>query len=210
MPYKLVIFDFDGTLADSAECSLEAFNETADRFRFRKVRPDEIEELRAQNSRDIIRRLGVPIWKLPLIARHMRRLAISKAHRITLFPGIAPMLDTLGRRDLRLAMLSSNAELTIRQVLGDELAASFDDFECGVSMFGKSRGIKRILRRSGFAPSEAIFVGDETRDVEAALKAGVAPAAVLWGYASPVAFEAFSLTAAFSSVEELSEFLSAS
>lgn len=210
MPYKLVIFDFDGTLADSAACSLEIFNETAEQFRFRKVNPDEIEELRGLNSREIIRRLGVPIWKLPLIARHMRRLAAEKAHRTALFPGIAPMIEDLARHGLRIVVLSSNAETTIRLVLGESLAASIDEFECGISLFGKARGIRRILKRCGIARSEAILIGDETRDMEAALKARIPAAAVFWGYATPAAFETFSLTATFSTVEEMAEFLSAS
>ncbi len=60
MPYKLVIFDFDGTLADSITWFLEAFNDLAERHRFRKASPEEIEELRGQSSREIVRRLRHP------------------------------------------------------------------------------------------------------------------------------------------------------
>ena len=44
--YRLVIFDFDGTLADSFPWVLRAMDDVADRFKFRRVREGELEELR--------------------------------------------------------------------------------------------------------------------------------------------------------------------
>jgi phosphoglycolate phosphatase len=207
MPYRLVIFDFDGTLADSAAWFGEVFNDVADRYQFRKVGPEEIEELRGQSSRAIVRQLGIPFWKLPLIAGHMRQLSKDAAHRIALFPGVATMLQGLDERGMQIGLASSNAEETIRQVIGARVAACVDHFECGASMFGKARRIKRILTTSGVPAGDAIFIGDETRDIEAAHQAGVAGAAVLWGYAKPAAFEGLRPTATFATVGELANFL---
>lgn len=208
MRYRLVIFDFDGTLADSAPWFREVFNGVAARYGFRKVRgDDEIEALRALSSRDILRHLGVPVWKLPLIARHMRGLAAESAHRIPLFPGVAPMLRRLTEAGTQVAVVSSNAEGTIRRVMGADVAASVAYFECGASMFGKARRIRRLLRRTGVPAREAIVIGDETRDVEAARDAGAAAAAVLWGYASAAAFAGFPELPLMRTVDELADLL---
>jgi phosphoglycolate phosphatase len=72
MTYRLVIFDFDGTLADSADWFVRNLNPMAERFGFRQADEAEIERLRRLPNREIIRRLGVPKGKLPRIARHMR------------------------------------------------------------------------------------------------------------------------------------------
>jgi phosphoglycolate phosphatase len=207
MQYKLVIFDFDGTLADSKAWFLEIVDEVADRFRFRKIGRDELDELRGQSSREVLRRVGVPIWKLPSIARYVRRMSMKNAHRIPLFPGIGSVLNQLSERKVLIAIASSNAEATVRQVLGKRNAALFSYFECGASMFGKARRIKRILALSGVSPSQAIVVGDETRDLEAARQAGVTGAAVSWGYAKTEALKPFRPTAIFSTVEEMLAFL---
>lgn len=207
MRYELVIFDFDGTLGDSAGWALEMLGEVSERFGFRNPGPDELEELRGLGSREVIRRLEVPLWKLPLIARHLRRQAIVNAHRFSLFPGIAPMLQRLDDNGAIVAVVSSNAEETIRKVLEPRLAAAIDRFECGASMFGKVRRIRRVLRRSGVPASAAIFIGDETRDIEAAHQAGVAAGAVAWGYSRPAAFADFEPLTRFSTVEEMAAFL---
>ncbi len=62
MRYDLVIFDFDGTLADSAEWTLGILNQVAERYGFRQVSEAETAMLRGWDNRAVIRYLGVPAW----------------------------------------------------------------------------------------------------------------------------------------------------
>ena len=52
-------------------------------------------------------------------------------------------------------------------------------------MFGKTRKFRAVIRRAKVGKGEVISIGDETRDIEAASKAGIASGAVTWGYARP-------------------------
>jgi phosphoglycolate phosphatase len=72
MRHRLVLFDFDGTLADSLDWFLGIFDQVAERYGFRHLAPGDRERLRGLETRAILRDLGVPAWKLPLIARHLR------------------------------------------------------------------------------------------------------------------------------------------
>ena len=90
MPYALVIFDLDGTLADSFPWFLRTINDVADRFGFRRVANEDVEALRHASTREILSRLEVPVWKLPAIARHARRLKGEAAAEISLFAGVEP------------------------------------------------------------------------------------------------------------------------
>ena len=85
MPFPLVIFDLDGTLADSLPWFLRNVNGVADKFSFRRIAEADIEALRGLGSREILGRLEVPLWKLPGIARHMRRLKAEHLASIALF-----------------------------------------------------------------------------------------------------------------------------
>ena len=179
--YRLVVFDFDGTLADSFPWFSSVINDVADRYRFRRVAPHETDALRGMDARAIVRHLGIPAWKLPCLSRHMHRLAARDIGRIPLFPGIPDLLATLDGAGLRLGIASSNAETNIRTALGPA-AAHVRHFACGASLFGKARRLGALIRDAGFAPSETLYIGDEIRDHIAAREAGCAFAAVTWGY----------------------------
>lgn len=185
-PYRLVAFDFDGTLADTFPWFCAQLNGVADRYRFRRVEAGETGRLRAMGAREILRDLGIPAWKLPLIARHMRGLATRDAGTVQLFPGVPAMLDRLDAAGLVLAVVSSNSEANVRRALGDR-SGCIRHYACGASLFGKARHLRAVARRAGVAPAAMLAVGDEIRDAEAAARAGCAFGAVAWGYTAPEA-----------------------
>ena len=181
--YALVIFDFDGTLADSGEWFLSIADHLAERFKFRKVASDEVEQLRGCTTREVIRHLGIPRWKLPAIGRYVHTLLAQQTSRVALFPGVADMLREIAASGARIALVTSNAEDNARAILGPDIVALIERFECGASLFGKAPRYRRVLRKTGIAAGETISIGDETRDIVAAKKVGVTSGAVLWGYA---------------------------
>ncbi len=207
MTWRLVIFDFDGTLADSWPWFLAQLDVAAERFGIRRVAPDEIADLRRMSSREVLQSLRVPLWKLPAIASHFRKVALAQADRIPLFPGIADMLRALHEGGVRLAIASSNDEQVVRTVLGTELTGLIDRFECGASMFGKAARITRLLRALSVPADQTLLIGDETRDADAAQEAGVAAAAVLWGYGDAEAFVDRLLVARFAAPEQIAALL---
>lgn len=202
MPYSLVIFDLDGTLADSFPWFLRNVNDVADRFGFRRIADSDVESLRHAGSREILRRLEVPLWKLPGIAGHMRRMKAADLAGIALFPGTEAMLRRLRGGGLSLALVSSDNEANARRQLGTA-ANLFAHFDCGASLFGKAAKFRRLVKRTGFSPQQVISVGDEVRDVEAARAAGIACAAVTWGYAAPNALRALGPDMVFERMEDV-------
>lgn len=189
MSFELFIFDFDGTLADSGPANLEIYNAMAPTLRLRTVTREEAEALREVGTREALKRLGIPLWRLPHVSNRLRRRA-AEGDPPPLFPGVAATLADLARAGRRLAVVSSNGEALIRRALGPELAAQFEAFACNASMFGKAPLLRRVLRRTGIDPAHAIYVGDETRDADAARRAKIAFGAVDWGYATAQALAA--------------------
>jgi len=201
MPYRLAIFDFDGTLSDSLPWFRGVLNEVADRFGFRRVDADEAEALRHCGPREVMQQLGVPMWKLPAISAHVRDL--KGRCDIPLFEGARELIAGLAGRGVDLAMISSDAEVGIRRSLGPEAAARFGHYDCSASVFGKAPKIRKALKRFGHGADKAIYIGDEVRDAEAAAKAGVAFGAVTWGYATPEALRALGPAELFASLPEI-------
>jgi phosphoglycolate phosphatase len=206
VPYSLIIFDLDGTLADSFPWFLRNVNDVADRFGFRRIADGDVESLRHAGSREILKRLEVPLWKLPGIARHMRRMKAAHLADIPLFPGVEAMLCGLRDGGLVLALVSSDHEVNARRQLG-EAADLFSHFDCGASLFGKATKFRRVVKRTGVDPAQAISIGDEVRDIEAARAAGIACGAVMWGYAAPNALRALKPDLSFERMDDISRTL---
>ncbi|GEO98705.1 HAD hydrolase-like protein [Methylobacterium haplocladii] len=205
--YRLVVFDFDGTLADTYDWFASVINDVADRYRFRRVEAHEAETLRGMDARGVIRHLGIPAWKLPLISRHMHKLAARDAASIRLFVGVEAMIAELDAAGLTLAVVSSNTESNIRKVLGPALAARFRHYACGASVFGKAKRLRVVMKAAGAAPSETIAIGDEIRDGDAAEQAGCAYAAVAWGYTRADALAARRPVIVFDTPGEIATYL---
>src|SRR5215204_798138 len=100
--------------------------------------------------------LGVPAWKLPLIARHMRSLSARDIDELQLFNGIDTVLRSLSKAGLVLAVVSSNSEENVRRLLGPGLAELIGHFACGASLFGKAAKLRKVLKASGVSPAEVI------------------------------------------------------
>ncbi len=201
--YQLIIFDFDGTLADSFPWFVEVSNTLADRYRFRRMTEQEGTALRGLSARQMMQYFGVPWWKLPLIARHARTLAKRDRAHIAVFPGVDTMLAELQAASITLAVVSSNSEETVRYVLGPENAARITYYACGASVFAKQAHFRRVLKRSGVRPAHALCIGDEIWDYEAATAVGMPFGAVAWGYTTAEALRACAPAMVFHHVEDI-------
>ena len=206
--YRLAIFDFDGTLADSLPWFRASFQDMIARFDLAPVGADEIEGLRMMTGRQIMARLNIPMWRLPAIVSDMRKRKLAAAGEISLFDGVEEMLPALQRLGIRSAIVSSDSEESVRRVLGP-MASLISRFDCGAAVFGKHHKFRRVARRLGTKSADIICIGDELRDIEAARAAGMDSGAVAWGYAFPAALQAARPTHFFNSIEELTHRLSA-
>lgn len=205
MPFRHFIFDFDGTLADSASWVMGTFNDVAARHGFRRVSDEELQMLRGRPNREIVKYLGVPAWKLPIIATDMRARIAAEIEQIKPFAGVDSLLFGLSQRGARITIVTSNSEANVRSVLGPQSSSYVQRFECGASLFGKARQIRRAIKSSPIPAAQTICVGDETRDIDAAREIGVACGAVLWGYATAELLKAQHPDYSFERVEQLLE-----
>jgi phosphoglycolate phosphatase len=209
MNYRLAIFDFDGTLADSFPFFLSVFNTIADRHGFSRIDVERAGELRHYSVRQVMHHVGMPAWKLPLASQTFMAMMQDSAHMVPLFGGIAAALRHLHERGVLLTVVSSNSEHNVRAVLGPELAALVRRFDCGMSVFGKAGRIRAVLKSCGVAPADALYIGDQALDAEAARKAGVAFGAVHWGYAAIEALRAQACVTEFVTPADLRRIASA-
>lgn len=184
MAFKLVVWDFDGTLADSLPAAVRIFNRLAPEMGFKPLA--DLAAARNMPLRQLLRQQGISLWRLPRLVRRYHALAAEEADQLKLAAGLPDALSAIATSGVRLGVLSSNREDNIRRCLRANGAEGHFAFVVGYPrLFGKAKALKRIIRAERLARGDVLYVGDELRDVEAAKKAGVAVAAVTWGFQAP-------------------------
>jgi len=179
---KLIIFDFDGTLANTFPCFVQVFDEAAAKYRFKPIDRSNAQALRGLDARQIMALHDIPLWKTPAIARFMRARIGDEAHGIHLFDGVDAALRALKARGMVLTIVTSNARANVLRILGPELLALFSHVECGAGLFGKLPKVRKVLAATGIAAADTLLIGDEIRDARVAHEAGVDFGAVAWGF----------------------------
>ncbi len=182
MQYKLIIFDFDGTLANTLPWILSILDDVADKYKLPHFDHRDLDQVRHLDAKTIIKQYHIPTWKLPGIARYVHRLQARNLHKIALFDGADEVLRRLAEAGFTLALVSSNSRNNVRRILGPANVARIRYFECGTAVFGKHGKFKKVLRRAKVRASEALAIGDELRDVDAARRVHIPFGAVAWGY----------------------------
>lgn len=189
MARNVVIFDFDGTIADTLSAMLAIYNDVAPRYGCKTISLDEVPMLRSERPQEIMHRYGVTLWKLPFLARAVRAKFRARALSVSPHNGIAEALQTLKDSGCTLGILTSNAKANVEAFLYDQgLGDMFDFIVAHRNMFGKHRALRTIMREHRFSAADVAYVGDETRDMEAARRAGVMGVAVTWGFQNREAF----------------------
>ena len=181
MRYAFVLWDFDGTLADTFACMASAYNGFAARLGFRRI--EDFEATRSLSPLAFMRTKGIPLMKGPALLAGVLAAVRRDMPKVRLFAGVPEALDAFGQAGCRMSVLSSNSRDNILDCLSaNGVAGRFESILGYRRIFGKGDSIRRFLRGRIGSGQRAVYVGDEVRDILAARKAGVDVAAVTWGY----------------------------
>lgn len=203
---QTVIFDFDGTIADTFVTSVHIFERLTKRLQPFSV--EEIERLRGLHALELIRELRIAPWRAPLMLVRGRAMMRRQMVDIKVFSGMDDVFKQLESQGVTMYIMSSNSTANIRRFLAQEgLEHYFKKIQGNVSILGKRKMLRRLLIREKLDPATTIYVGDEGRDIEAAKHVGMPVIAVTWGFNSATLLASHHPTAIVTSSAELSDIL---
>lgn len=188
MTYPVIIFDFDGTIADTLPLLVKILNRLSTEFGYKELREENIDELRAKDTREVLRHLGISIFKLPFLVKKARAELNKEIMELMPIKGISEALLNVKIAGYKFGILTSNSEENVRKFLENNDLQIFDFIHSGSSIFGKGKALKNLMRQQNLKNNEVVYVADETRDVKAAREARVKIIAVSWGFNSKQAF----------------------
>ncbi len=189
MKYTTIIWDFDGTLADTLADALRIYNDLAAQHGFRPI--DDPETVRNTPLNEIPGSHDIPLRKVPLLVRGFLKAQRSRISNVRLCAGVSDVLAAFRDSGCQQGIVSSNAEENIRICLRANRAEDFFEFIIGYSrLTGKQRSLRRAIKQFDLAPEAVLYIGDDTRDVKAAKTAGIDIAAATWGISARPLLEA--------------------
>lgn len=211
MPVATALFDFDGTIADTYQHFVKIFNRIAPEYGGRVLEPEDLERLRnAQIHPRLFAEFGISWLQLP---RLLLRFRHELKQQIAFVQPIAGMIEAIvacKQHDLRLGIMTSNDRSLVAEFLHmHDLDQYFDFIYSGKNLFGKAKVLKRLMAEQGVVATSAVYIGDETRDVDAAKQAGLRVIAVGWGFSSKLALQQANPTALVEQPAQLSSALQA-
>lgn len=190
-----IIFDFDGTIADTLQSARVVLNDLSDEFGFAPIAANEVEALRSHTVDSLIKHLGIKRRHVPVILAKGVRALRSRISDIPPCPGMIETLSSMSTQAEHFGILTSNSQENVQLFLEAHGVADLFTFISSTSKLkGKARYLKSIARTFSLAPEDMLYIGDEVRDVVAANKAGVPNIAVTWGFNSREALESSSPT----------------
>lgn len=177
---KLVIFNFDGTLVNSEEVSINIYNDLAEKYQTKKI--ESIKRLQRLSLFERFKTLDISFYKLPLFAADFTKQYKYSLKSITMVAGIKELLIELKRRGYRLAIVSSNSENNIRDYFRENQLDVIETIVSSGHHLNKDKFIKKLLTSYKLNPFEVIYIGDEVRDIKMCKKLGIKIIGVTWGF----------------------------
>lgn len=198
-PATTVVFDLDGTLAETAPDIIATLNRLLAREGMEAFPLERARDLVGAGSRALIQR-SFALQKRPLgeaqlealFTDFMQLYSDHLADHSYLFPGAVAALERLSQAGYRLAICTNKMQVHTDALLEKLGVASAFHAICGRDAFDfckpDPRHIIQTVARAGGVPERAVMIGDSITDIAAAKSARIPVVAVPFGYSdSPIA-----------------------
>lgn len=187
LPYKLLIFDWDGTLMDSVAKIVDCLKVAGTEVGFESRPESELRNVIGLGLREALSKLYPEETEtmIETMAGHYRRQYLDiNPTPSPLFPGVKELLETLDNHGYWLAVATGKGRQGLDQVLDDSgLRGRFHTTRCASETFSKPhpRMLEEILEQTGLDADDALMIGDTEYDLEMANNAGMASLGVSYG-----------------------------
>ncbi|MDQ5881037.1 MAG: phosphoglycolate phosphatase [Pseudomonadota bacterium] len=210
--FELLVFDWDGTLMDSAAAIVEAIQASCRDLDLPLPSDEQARHVIGLGLVDAMRHAvpNLPESQYPQMVERYRHHYLSRDHELRLFDGVAQLIPELAEAGYLLAVATGKSRLGLDRALKTSgLASLFHDSRCADECFSKPHPqmLEELMTAFAVEPAQTLMIGDTTHDLQMANNAGVASLAVAYGAHPPEALDSCSPLARLHSVMELREWL---
>jgi phosphoglycolate phosphatase len=186
----LIIFDFDGTIADTEDISYEIYKEMTQLYNVPEMDKKTLLEAKKKPLKSRILEQGIPFYLLPKLMSEAQSKVLSYIDQAKPFEGIKDVIKELAKTK-NLIIVSSNRKKVIKTFLKQHHLKYFSHIYGGAALFGKAAVIKKAIRKMKVKHQDVCYVGDETRDIEACKTIKVDIISASWGFEDEMLLQSY-------------------
>lgn len=181
-----LVFDFDGTLADTTEGILKTMEATLERMGLPAAEPSRVQQAIGLPLAGSLRAAGIPEDRIGegVDTYHELFYEVAPKH-ISIYPGVKEGLDRLAALGFRMAIATSRSEHSLVMLLEEHgIRQHFEvlgTVDCVTHPKPAPDLVLWVLERMGSAPEHAMVIGDTTYDIAMGSAAGCRTCAVSYG-----------------------------
>ncbi len=212
--YELIVFDWDGTLMDSAGAIAQSIQAAA---RDLGLAPPSDERARHIIGLGLVDALRYALPDLEearyeAVAERYRHHYLARDHELELFAGVAALMETLAASGRWLGVATGKSRLGLERALAHSgLAACFHATRCADECHSKPHPqmLEELMAEFAVAPAATLMIGDTTHDLRMAQNAGVDAVAVSHGAHPRAILEAAAPRYCADSIADLRQWIAA-
>jgi len=189
MGQKTFLFDLDGTLTESMPVVLKIIDIISKEYKFKIDKGAVLDILRNKGIKKVFEKFKIPFYKIPGLVRKYRIEYKKEIPFLKPAEGIKAAIIKLKDAGVKIGIITTNGKDNLVDFLKFNQLDLFDYIYADVGIFGKSKALKKIIKFYRLDPSHTFYIGDETRDIESAKKAGIKSIAVTWGVQTRVSLQ---------------------
>ena len=183
MKKKTIIFDFDGTIANTFNTIITLYNKIAPKYNCMLVPHEHRTYLQGQRPQDVFGDYGITKMKIPFIIYEIRKALHREIKNIEPIEGIIEALKEIKDSGFTLGIMTSNSKKNVGVFLKQHnIESLFNFIYSGRNIFNKASVLRKLLKKEQLEKDNVFYIGDETRDIEATKKAEIPMIAVTWGF----------------------------
>lgn len=206
MEKKIVIFDFDGTIANTFPIIKQVIMHLANHFGFKTPTNYQLNQYRSKQYQAIIKELHIPLFKIPFLLQAGRKEMTFLIHKAKIFPGIKLCIKKLISNNFTVGILTSNSKINV-QIFLKKHNLPIKIIHSELNLFGKDRAINKIINKYHWDKKQVVYIGDEVRDIEACHKTAIEVIAVSWGFNEKDLLKKFHPTLIVDHPDEIKKYL---
>lgn len=214
---KAVIFDLDGTLADTLESIAYCANETLKKQGFAPIDKEEYRYLVGDGAVKLVERALIKSGDTSLACFERAMQDYSEIfekycmYHVKPYEGIVSTLHALQEAGVKTAVLSNKPHPRTLQVIGDLFGEGLFQVVAGqrpeIERKPSPAGVFAIMKELGVRADEVLYLGDTNTDMKTGKSAGVFTIGVLWGFRDRKELEESHADAVIARPEELMNYL---